>query len=809
MGAGMIRFVAKQQAQVPAALLEMELPEILVNLLVSRGIKDKEDAERFLSPSVAHLVDPMSLSDMAQAVRTLEQALADQQRILIYGDYDVDGVCSIAILWTYLKKRGAQVSHYIPSRHDEGYGLNEDAIRSFAGQVDLLVTVDCGITSAKEVALAQELGMQVIITDHHQLGETMPACAAVVNPILAGYAFPKLCGAGVAWKLVWAMGGAEAAMPLVDLAALATVADLVPLLGENRVIVKEGLARMQQCERPGLRALIEVAGLAGREITSGHLGYQVAPRLNAAGRLKDASQGVLLLTARDPLKAAGVAAELDQNNQRRRELEQRMLEEALAMVPREVDFQKQRCIVLCGEGWNEGVIGLVASRLVDRFRWPVLMLAKQGDHCTGSARSISGINIHTALWECKDLFTRFGGHAAAAGLSMPHANLEALRKRLSDAIAEQEDADTFLPKESYDAELSLGDVDEALVALVGRLAPTGMGNPAPVLLARGVSPVTPRCVGKEQEHLKLQLTENGETRDAIAFRLGGMVKQLPDPVDVLFAPSVNTWNDQTTVQMEVKGLKATAPAKSFRDLCMRQEPTFLRAILSQFLYNRNITENVTDDERILYRSAQDMDDTLREAMEGTRQGVLMIAQTLPAVRKWIIRLNVLGTELDYVMGRTEDPRMFHTLLAAPEMQAEPVAQPRVVALLDGAFAQEQLAAYSRIYPTAQILVAEDAAHQRAQALQALTPLDEELREVYRAMRSTGQGTTAQLAAACSMEEPKIWTAIEVFAELCLVEKQDGGAWKLLPPRKCELSESILLRKLHGAMGNDPEKKGSK
>lgn len=793
----MIRFVQRETAEPGAELEALGLPEALLRLLCARGLTDKDSIEKFLQPSLSYLHDPMQLSDMPKAVALVEKTLASGGEIVVYGDYDVDGICATSILLTYLKKRGGKVRAYIPSRHEEGYGLNEAAVRSLAGTA-LLITVDCGITSPEEVRLAQSLGMAVIITDHHQLGPELPLAEAVVNPILAGYPFPKLCGAGVAWKLVWALGGQEAAMPLVDLAALATVADLVPLLGENRVIVKEGLAKMQQCERPGLTALIEVAGLSGKELTAGHLGFQLAPRLNAAGRLQDAMQGVHLMTRRDQAQALTIARELDARNSERRALEQRMLEEALAKVEQEMDFQRQRCIVLCGEGWNEGVIGLVASRLVDRYRWPVLLLARQGDTCTGSARSIPGINIHTALNECRDLFTRFGGHSAAAGLSMPFANVETLKQRLSDAVAEQETDETFLPSEGYDLELPLSEVTEDLVKQLERLAPTGIGNPAPVLLSQGLTVSAPRTVGKEGDHLKLSLSQGAQTLDAIAFRMGLCIHTLPEKVDVLYAASLNTWQEETKVQMEVRCLEPSAPAKAFRACCMAQEQTFLRAIYAQFVYNSNIIEE--DVEKVERLSTQEMDDALRAAMAEGRQGVLLIVQTLPALRKWVVRLNVTGAELEYAVGSLSDARMYHTLLAAPQMPPVLPARPRIIALLDGAFSPALVDELRKAAPDARILLAEDAGDIRRQALADLMPgTDEDLRALYRVMRTMEQGTPIALAAQADWLPARTMAALDVFTELRLAaQNEEKTTWKLLPPQKCELSESSLLRTLRAA-----------
>ena len=435
------------------------LSDMLYRLLRRRGIDSPEAAERFLHPQPEQLHDPMKLSCMGEAVRLIREAREAACPVWVYGDYDVDGVCSTAILTGCLAGLGMDARSYIPSRHKEGYGLNEAAIRQIAEESGcpekqaLLVTVDCGVSCHSEVALARELGLRVIVTDHHRPGEKLPDCP-VVNPLLMDYPFPYLCGAGVAFKLCCALVGFDRAKDWLDLAAMATVADIVPLTDENRVIVALGLALINQQPRPGVRALIEAAGLKGRVITAGHIGFQLGPRLNASGRLGDAQRALALLSGKDVASVRPIAAELEQENQNRRQVETGILSQALEQMAG-YDLLAHRAIVLVGQGWNSGVIGLAASRLVTRYHYPVILLAAAEGVCTGSCRSIPGVDIFAALSSCADLMIRFGGHRQAAGLTILEEKVPELIARLDDYLAAQVPPGEYIPEAEYDLALPL------------------------------------------------------------------------------------------------------------------------------------------------------------------------------------------------------------------------------------------------------------------------------------------------------------------------------------------------------------------
>lgn len=635
-----------------------DMPEPLYRLLVGRGIASAEEARRFLNPDAGDLVDPMRLSCMPGAVERIRAAMAAGEPICVYGDYDVDGVSASAILVGYLREAGADAWVYLPSRHSEGYGLNEAAVREVAGRAKLMVTVDCGVASAEHVALAKELGLDVIVTDHHTPageapGYALPDCP-VVNPLLAGYPFPHLCGAGVAWKLVWALGGRDAAMARVDIAALATVADVVPLTGENRIIVKLGLDTLNAAPRPGIAALIEQAGLAGKPVTAGHVAFQLAPRLNAAGRLGSAMRAFDLLTAEDAEAAEPLAEALEGENSARRRVELEILQAAEAQLA-DFDFPAHRAIILSGKDWNPGVVGLTASRLVEKYHYPVVLLSDRGDVLTGSCRSIEGVDIFAALTGCAHTLQRFGGHRQAAGLAMLPEDLPAFRDAMDAWLAEHVDPTAYIPLERYDAELGFEAVTSELLGALDALQPTGFGNPAPLFRAP-CRVVDARAVGAEGAHLKLTLSQGGRRLGGIAFRMGGLAGDLSEDVDALFAPEVNRWQGREEVQLVVKALAERDALGRIRAKLAREDE-FRCNFLTQILYNKRI---VRPAEAFPEADAA----TLAEWLAASPQGTLVLAAGLDVAATLLRQL--APAEPDVFFGVLPgDPRCFNALCAWP------------------------------------------------------------------------------------------------------------------------------------------------
>ena len=553
------------------------VPAWMSSLLRCRGIDTEEKAEHFLHPSLGDLHDPMRMHDMEKAVALIRGAIDRGERILVYGDYDVDGICAAAVLLETLREEGAEADFRLPNRHTEGYGLNQQAVEEIAREFQLLITVDCGISNLKEVRRAKELGLRVIVSDHHELPEILPPADAVLDPLLGDYPFRRLCGAGVALKICQALQGMGGVEKRLEIAALATVADIVPLMDENRVIVREGMLRMAETLRPGLKALIAVSQMT-LPITSEDIAFRRGPRLNAAGRMEDASQGVRLLMTRDAEEAKAIADHLEENNRERQDCERRILSEALSLLPVQTDLTRDRVLLLEGENWNSGLIGLVAGRLCERFHHPAIVLSRQGENAVGSCRSIPGINIFQALQSCADLFLRFGGHEQAAGLTVPVRNIPELRIRLNRVIRENCDDHCFYPVREYDGELPLCQVTLDTVDRLRDLEPTGFGNPAPVFLLRGADVPELRRVGRDGSHLRLSLSQEGEIRGGIGFGLGDEADRRYARADVLFRPVRNEYNGRVSVQLHVQAIRPARTGSAGENAVQEEQQLFLEIL---------------------------------------------------------------------------------------------------------------------------------------------------------------------------------------------------------------------------------------
>ena len=789
----MLRLIPKnqQKRQIPPELASLGLPERLLELLLDREIDTPEKIERYLHPKREDLLDPMLMQDMDKAVNVIRDAIEKHEEITVFGDYDVDGVTATAILLTYLRKQGAQVGFYIPDRHGEGYGLNIAAIEQIATHSKLLITVDCGITCAAEVARAKELGMRVIVTDHHQLGPQIPECEAVLNPLLGHYPFRRLCGAGVAFKLVQAMGGTEAIEPLWELAALATIADIVPLMDENRVIVYYGLAAMAATQRPGLIALMESAGVDLQKVSSSDVAFRMAPRINAGGRLALASRGVQLLTTRRMDTAQEIAEELNQDNIRRRELEIEIFQQADEMTRQQIDFMNERAIVVCGEGWNPGVIGLAASRLVEKYKWPTILLSRDGDICVGSARSIPGVNIHEAMSTCRDLFIRFGGHAQAAGLTIEAKNVPEFKRRLSEAIREQAAPEAFIPTEEYDLELELSEMTEAFVDAFSAMQPTGFGNPAPVFCVRGVHTTDVRTIGKDGAHLRMRLAQGSDMRSAIGFRMGDRAANLPEVIEAIITLSINVWQDKRSVQCELRQMQAYMPGKAFIAECQRQSEKISNAMLSTLCLPDQKAENI---ERMTLEQAKTV---LASEFEKGYQGILIGVHTLAALKLLNVHLAVMHAQLDYVLEKTEDIRGFNTLVMVPDW-ANIAFSPRLIVAMDGMLSDGERVLVKEKFPKARVIEVTDMRTQSSSAACRLLPDDSSLRQLYKALRQREKTdcTMNVLSAATGLEEDMIRCGMRIMQQLGLIEYTLYPlSFKVLPSGKVSLEDSSLRAKL--------------
>ena len=537
-------------------------PPVLRQLLYNRGYTTDEDARRYLRRKPPFETDPFLLLDMDAAVDRILHAIKQGEPIAIYGDYDVDGVTSTALLVGFLRALGADARPYIPNRFDEGYGLNNAALDSLAEEgVRLVITVDCGVRSLEEAEHARALGLHLIVTDHHHPGETLPNAFAVINPKREGDPYPEkyLAGVGIAYKITQAISQRmEGRTPPVeanlDLVALGTVADLAPLVGENRALVQQGLRELRRGMRQGLRSLAGVADLTIERTTAMDIGFRLGPRLNAAGRVDEAMAAYSLLTARTPQEAGRLAQVLNAHNQHRQKLTREIQEKAeeIALEKGELPY----ILFAARPDFNAGVVGLAASRLVEKYYRPAIVGEQDEETTRCSCRSIPEFHITEALDACADLLVRHGGHAAAAGFTVRNENLPALIERL-ESIAEERLAEEDLrPTLVADMEIPLRALTPELLKHLQYLEPTGYGNLGATFVSRDVKVSYARTVGKENKHLKLKVTDGRITFDAIAFRMGHLREDLPPRVDLLYAFETNEWNGRVTLQLNVKDIQA-------------------------------------------------------------------------------------------------------------------------------------------------------------------------------------------------------------------------------------------------------------
>lgn len=561
--------IARQDESVVARLSrDCSIPRLTALLLLNRGIDSPDAARRFLSSTLAELHDPFLLLDMDKAVRRLTEAILRGERVCVYGDYDADGVTSVALLISFLKALGSDCFYHIPNRMEEGYGLGAAGIEAAArGGARLIVTADCGITAFAEAETCSSLGIDLIITDHHTPGDGVPSALAVINPLRPGCPFPckSLAGVGVAFNLVVALRSrlrqegffAERVEPnlreYLDLVALGTIADIVPLTDENRILASHGLKELSTGFRTGVRALKTVAGVNG-SVDCAAVGFRLAPRLNAAGRLEDASTGVELLLTNDAARAASLAGELNASNEERQLLEQTIVRDALEKVRSDPAMASKKSIVLASESWHCGVIGIVASRIVDLFHRPTILISLTEGNGKGSGRSIPGFHLHDALEACSEYLIRFGGHKYAAGLTIGQETLEAFAGRFDEIASELLSPEDLLPELRIDAELLPTEVSLETAEQISELEPYGMGNHRPVFLLRGAR-VLDSSVLKEK-HLRMRLSVAGSSFEAVGFNLSACMPQ-GDTIDIAFSMDINVWNGRRSLRLRIKDLRAS------------------------------------------------------------------------------------------------------------------------------------------------------------------------------------------------------------------------------------------------------------
>ena len=745
-------------------------------LLKSRGINTDAEARTYLHPSMDQRHDPMLLHDMEKALRLLTEGRKQGKRFIVYGDYDVDGICATAIMVQTLSQFGLQPPDYptmyrIPDRHEEGYGLNKEAVWELIGKADILVTVDCGITSVDEIALAQKAGIQVIVTDHHALPDVLPPADAVINPLMAPYPFRGLCGAGVAYQLCRALLGEDAARDCLDLAALATVADMVPLRDENRAIVACGLKAIEQTKRPGLRALIRAAGYKP-PLRSEHIAFGLAPRMNACGRLKSALMAVRLLFEENEEQAEQLAFEMNRLNSQRKDEERVVIEDAESQI-REMDLCRLSAIVVSGNGYDSGVVGLAAGRIAEKYGYPAVVLARGETIAVGSARSVPGVDIYEALKTCSDLFSRFGGHPQAAGMTLRTEDIPAFGERLSKAVRAQIGPGAVLmPTLFYDDRMDLSEVSEETVRVLENMEPFGMDNPTPVFYQENVQLYSARAVGQNCEHLKCELMQNDVRRAGIAFRHGHIARQQPQFVDILFSPARNEFRGNVTYECQISRMLPKQPGV-FR----------LEAAEDELMLN-DLMRLEGDSAAPVMPAEIDGDDL-------SAQGVLIYCRCAETAQLWQERL----PEAELKQEAYTDPCAY-TAVAYGIALEEIRAPYRTVVLADGDLTGADEKLVRKAFPQADAVFC-PVSQALERALEEFTLDVDQLRTLYSAARKTlPSAGIIGLSLAAGLSRRSVVAGACILAQIDLITfNLKTLEWSMKPLVKRSPQESALYRRL--------------
>ncbi len=538
---------------------ELKIHPVIASLLINRNIESPQDAFLFLNPELENLHSPFLLRDMDKAAERIKKALHKKETVLIYGDYDVDGITATALLVMAFSKMGLKVHTYIPDRLKEGYGLSKESIRFIKEKkIDLVITVDCGISSFEEVDLLNEAGIDVIITDHHQpRNKKLPKAFAVIDPHResCGYPFKYLSGVGVAFKLAEAICG-KFLKEYLDLVCLGTVSDIVPLTGENRVFAKYGLACLRETSKIGIRALIKASGLSKKRIDETHIGYILGPRINSTGRISSPNTSLKLLLTESEEEAEHLAGILNSENSRRQALVEDILKEALLKIEKEINFKYHKVMVLDKIDWHIGVIGIVASRLTDRFSRPTVIISTLGENCKGSARSVEDFHLFEALSECEEFLSEYGGHSQAAGFSMLRRNIEPFRDKINRIADRLLNADELMPKLDIDMEIGFGEIKAGLMEKLEVLSPYGEENPAPVFLTRNLFLKTDiQYFGKD--NVRMWASDKRLTYEAVGFGLSEDIPALVrnDCFDLTYSPVLNSFKDENSIRLIIKDLR--------------------------------------------------------------------------------------------------------------------------------------------------------------------------------------------------------------------------------------------------------------
>ena len=781
-------------------------PEIC-QILNNRGIDNEKDAEIFMNPSLEYLRDPFLMKDMDKAVERIKKAIENKERIYIYGDYDVDGVSSTSILVLYFKSINYPVKYYIPNRLEEGYGINENAIEKIhADGCELIITVDCGITSVKEVDLANELGIDVIVTDHHECQSEIPNAYAIVNPKQddCNYPFDMICGCGVAFKMIQALTDKEefknTMYNYLEIVTLATICDIVPLVDENRIIVKNGLKLMKEGKNLGLRELIKVCGIETNKIGSSHIGFSVGPRINASGRLGYSYLGVQLFTTDCEDEAREIANILEAKNIERQLIESKMYKEAEEIIANDESYNKDKVLVVAKEGWQHGIIGIVASKLTEKYYKPTILLTIEGDEATGSARSIKGFNMFEALESCKELMNKFGGHEQAAGLALNRNNIKELKERINEIADYNLTKEDLIENVNVEYELDEESADLDLVEDLHKLEPFGMSNPSPRFIMRDLLLTHIYKMGKNKQHLKL-IVEKDKIYECVGFNMAYLADnfEIGDKIDILFQVDENNFNNERKVQFLLKDIRLSYPKHiNNNNISIK----LFNSIIPNNINNIYSIKNSEDEEHIDYKGNKNIN-----IFDYIVDDTLVIANTLNGFYRAISDISL--TELDYDISFIDNNQKNKKvqLIFSPNIDKIDLKRYNSIILYDYLYNEKE---YSYLYEN--ILNSEDIIKYYGDEdkiylnniVDNMIPNREEFINIYKQMLISKniEIKLTDLRKVFRLIPLKVFVILNVFKELNLLDYKIDNQSNTIsinllekPDKKLNLDESIILNNL--------------
>ena len=784
------------------------LSSFTVRALRSRGAVTDEGIEAFLHPKITQLHDPFLFNDMGKAAARIKSALKNGEKICVFGDYDVDGICATAMLTDYLGSVGAKVCMHIPSRKDEGYGITKPAAdRLKAEGVQLIITVDNGISAAPEIAYCMEMGMDVIVTDHHLPPEKLPECCGIICHTLKDSRYPNniLCGAGIAFKLIQALAGIEKAMKYVSLAALATIADVVPLVGENRVIAYFGLKAVNEdncCL--GLKRLLESIPTAKKPYNSFNFGFAVAPRLNASGRMKDASLAAELFLSVDETKINKIIAELNELNELRQREELKIFVSARECLKKR-DLSDERALLLSSADWNPGVIGIAASRISEMYHRPTILFSESDGFLKGSGRSVEGVNLYEALKANERFFIRYGGHAKAAGLTMKAEDLEEFRHCLNEYLKNTYDDEIFAPREYYEFETELSNITPKLVSELSCLAPFGEGNPFPVFRTKNVRASRIRRFGSDGKHIRMELEKDRSVREAVWFSAFENFEKIvnADSADILYTAGINRWNGTEKLQLRLNSFNAENP---------RDPENYIGYTLPQFLssfvlnlYCAGIPENTAGSGYGINEKIEKADIEIENIGKEYLSGTLVLVNT-PAAAVEILKKMQEKKINDIELCVQKVPSAMlpcAVILIAPLLAELPANGFKKVICYDMPPAAENFRLIAKQMPDTKLILNSEASDDYEDLVSRLDCSRKLFSVCYKAMRSllSKRGYSfaeliRKLEQTAGITAAQAEFAVIVFAELCFIRKNGAGALVNEPcPRRNALINSALYRRI--------------